>query len=310
MPVSSGGIPQCVEGLELQVTPPSALHGVQGWLVRQAVKGLLPLRWRWPKAELAAAGRTGRLSLELVSHCWNYSHLLECQLGSLVAAPPKDVDVTMTVYHSAGDARTVELLALTSGIELPGVRWNWRCVPPEQLFRRSIGRNHAALATDADWIWFTDCDVLFTEGCLDGLGLALQGRTDPLVYPSMERLTSLLSDDDVRGPDAPTLRDVSDTLEFVDVPVTRAKGPLQITHGDVARANGYCRDIAAYQRTESSFAKCHEDTAFRWLLGTPGVPVSVPGLARIRHRAKGRYGDAGAIRGAVRGLQERLRHPG
>ncbi len=296
--------------LDVAVASPSALHGVQGWLVRQAVKGWLPLRRFWPPAERSAEGRRGRLSIELVSHCWNYSHLLECQLGSLVAAPPRDVDVTMTVYHSQEDARTVELLELVSRRDVPGVRWDWRALPREQLFRRSIGRNHAALATEADWIWFTDCDVLFTQGCLDALGAALQGRTDPLVYPSVELLTSLLTDDAVRGTEAPALRDVAQSFEFVEVPVTRAKGPLQITHGDVARANGYCRDISAYQRAEPAFAKCHEDTAFRWLLGTQGVGVPVPGLARIRHLAKGRYGEAGAIRRTVRRLQERLRHPG
>ena len=295
--------------LQLDVAPPSSLHAVQGWLVRQAVKGWLPLRSFWPATALEAAPRTGRLSIELVSHCWGYSHLLECQLGSLVAAPPASVDVTMTVYHSAEDRRTVDLLALTAEQRVPGVRWNWRNVPPEQLFRRSIGRNHAALATEADWIWFTDCDVLFTRGCLDGLADALQGRTDPLVYPSAELLTALLPEEAVRGGEAPALRDVADELDFVEVPVTRAKGPLQITHGDVARANGYCREIAAFQRPEESFAKCHEDTAFRWLLGTPGTPIEVPGLARIRHLAKGRYGEAGALRRAVRRLQERLRHP-
>jgi len=296
--------------LDLAVAAPSALHGVQGWLVRQAVKGWLPLRGFWPPAALRAAGREGRLSIELVSHCWNYSHLLECQLGSLVAAPPRSVDVTMTVYHSAEDRRTVDLLGLAGEQRVPGVTWNWRSLPREQLFRRSIGRNHAALVTGADWIWFTDCDVLFTEGALDGLGVALQGRTEPLVYPAVEHLTALLTDEAVRGEEAPALRDASAAFDFVEVPVTRAKGPLQITHGDVARANGYCRDISAYQRPETSFAKCHEDTAFRWLLGTPGVAIDVPGVARIRHRAKGRYGDAGALRGTVRRLQERVRHPG
>lgn len=296
--------------LDLAVAAPSVLHGVQGWLVRQAVKGWLPLRGFWPPAALSAAGREGRLSIELVSHCWNYSHLLEYQLGSLVAAPPRSVDVTMTVYHSPEDGRTVELLGLAGEHRVPGVTWNWRGLPREQLFRRSIGRNHAALATEADWIWFTDCDVLFTEGALDGLGVALQGRTEPLVFPAVERLTPLLTDDAVRGEEPPALRDGSSSFEFVEVPVTRAKGPLQITHGDVARANGYCRDISAYQRPVSSFAKCHEDTAFRWLLGTAGSPIDVPGVARVRHLAKGRYGDAGALRGAVRRLQERIRHPG
>ena len=163
----------------LAVAPPSALHGVQGWLVRQAVKGLLPLRGCWPAVDVRPEPRTGRLSIELVSHCWGYSHLLECQLGSLLANPPADVDLTMTVYFSAEDARTLELLELAAEREAPGLRWCFRELPKGQLFRRSIGRNDAALRTAADWIWFTDCDVLFGPGCLDSLGS--QGLPDDSV---------------------------------------------------------------------------------------------------------------------------------
>lgn len=298
---------------DLKVAAPSRLNGLQGWLVRQAVKGLLPLRGAWPAVAVQPAGRTGRLSLELVSHCWNYSHLLECQLGSLAAHPPANVDVTMTVYFSREDERTSRLLERAADQVVPGVTWQWRALPKEQLFRRSIGRNDAALRTAADWIWFTDCDVLFTEGCLDGLAAALQGRVDRLVYPSEESLTPLLPDEAVFGSREPALRDAASAFDFVAVPVTRAKGPLQITHGDIARAAGYCQEISAYQRPEPSFAKCHEDTAFRWLLGTQGVPVDVAGVARIRHRSKGRYGGTsarGALRGWVRRVQEALRHPG
>ena len=297
----------------LRVATPSSLHRLQGWLVRQAVKGLLPLRGAWPAVDVEPAPRTGRLSLELVSHCWNYSHLLECQLGSLVAHPPREVDVQMTVYFSREDARTTRLLERTAERQVPGVRWRWRELPKGQLFRRSIGRNDAALRTTADWVWFTDCDVLFTEGCLDGLAASLQGRTDRLVHPATEWLTPLLPDEAIQGGSEPELRDVTDGLELAEVPVTRAKGPLQITHGDVARAAGYCRDVSAYQRAEPRFAKCHEDTAFRWLLGTPGVPVEVHGVTRIRHRSKGRYASdsaAGWIRGWVRRAQDAVRHPG
>ena len=117
----------------------------------------------------------------------------------------------------------------------------------------------------------------------------------------------------IQGASEPALRDLAGSLELVEVPVTRAKGPLQITHGDVARANGYCRDMAVYQRPELAFAKCHEDTAFRWLLGTAGAPLTVPGVARIRHESKGRYAGGGvsqAVRKAVRRVQEWVRHPG
>lgn len=295
---------------DLRPAPPSAWHGLQGWLVRQAVNGLLPLRRLWPAADVRPAPKTGRLSLEIVSHCWRYSHLLEYQLGSLIAHPPCEVDVVLTVYFSREDERTLRLLELASRTRVPGVRWNWRALPKEQLFRRSIGRNHAALATTADWIWFTDCDVVFGEGCLDALARALQGRVDPLVFPCQENLTTLLDDETVAGGAEPALRTPSGAIAFATTPVAKAKGPLQITHGDVARAMGYCRHIAAYQREEPSFRKCYEDTAFRWLLGTHGVPVDAPGVSRIRHLTKGRYSGPAAqtaVRRLLRRLQDRLR---
>ena len=295
------------------VREPSAWHGLQSELVRRAAGGLLHLRSLWPAMDVVPAAREGRLSVELVSHCWNYSHLLECQLGSLVAHPPTEVEVTMTVYFSREDARTGRLLEIAAAERVEGVTWSWRALPKELLFRRSIGRNHAALSTAADWIWFTDCDVLFGDGCLDGLGRALQGRRDPLVFPAVERLTSLLEDEALGGAAEPRLRQPEPGLEFVEVPVTKAKGPLQITHGDVARGMGYCRDMAVYQRPEPAFAKCREDTAFRWLLGTQGVPVEVPGVSRLRHLSKGRYtgtASGSLVRRTVRRVQDWLRHPG
>jgi len=292
---------------------PSALQGLQGWLVRQAVGGVLPLRRLWPSVGVEPGARTGRLELELVSHCWNYSHLLEFQLGSLAANPPREVDVTMTVYFCEEDVRTARLLELAGQQEIPNVTFCWRALPRELLFRRSIGRNHAALNTTADWIWFTDCDVLFGPGCLDSLGRSLQGRNDRLVFPAVERLTTLLADEALEGEGQPQLREPPAEISFVEVPVTKAKGPLQITHGDVARDVGYCRDLAVYQRPESAFAKCREDTAFRWLLGTQGVPVEVEGLSRIRHLSKGRYSGSAtgsSLRSSVRRVQDWFRHPG
>jgi len=80
-----------------------------------------------------------------------------------------------------------------------------------------------------------------------------------------------------------------DTSSFTTRKIAKATGPLQIAHGDVCRAVGYCRNIDLYQKPVESFAKCHEDRAFRWLLRSQGEPIDVPGVYRIRHIAKGRY---------------------
>jgi len=160
-----------------------------GLYLRVAATGVIPARWYLPSLPSLdqRAAATGDLKIEIVSHCWNYSHLLARQLSSLVLFPPTRADVTMTVFYSEEDEATVRLLKTFGTREAPGVTWNWNALPKEQLFRRSIGRNKAALQTDADWVWFTDCDLMFRDDCLDVLVEQLQGRRDVLVYPRQER---------------------------------------------------------------------------------------------------------------------------
>lgn len=258
-----------------------------------AASGLVPARWFLP--HLPSRERrtpfSGVLSIEIVSHCWQYSHFLVYQLSSLVNFPPTRATVTMTVFYAPEDQATASLLEYFGNIEVPGITWNWQPLPKEQLFRRGIGRNKAALATEADWIWFTDCDLLFREQCLDTLADALQGRRDALVYPRHERCTSLLSDTDPMlnmDLQEPRVVDIN-TDQFTLQERTRATGPLQITHGDVARACGYCDTIKIYQTPADHWCKAYEDRAFRWLLRTQGTPLDIPHVYRIRHIFKGRY---------------------
>ncbi len=260
------------------------------------------LFWKRPRVELRP--RSGRLKLEIVSHCWNYSQLLEYQLGSLVTNAPRELDVTFTAYFCREDQRTLELLRLASTHRLESLRWQWRAVAKEHLFRRAIGRNHAALTTDADWIWFTDCDLMFGAGCLDALSRALQGCVHPLVFPRHERLTKLLDESTLATQSPPRLRDAPDGLEFTTATRCKAQGPLQIAHGDWARAVGYCRDLTCYQRAEDRWRKTREDSAYRWLAGTAGEPLDVPAVSRLRHAAKGRYHGSTAHRSARLGLRK------
>ncbi|MFP4155061.1 MAG: glycosyltransferase family 2 protein [Halothiobacillaceae bacterium] len=282
---------------------------------RLAAKGVVPAHWFEPNLppENERSARTGRLRLEAVSHCWHYSHLLVYQLSSLVLFPPGECDVTMTVFYCPEDRQTGQLLDYFSSIRVPGVQWNWQQLPKEKLFRRGIGRNLAALATRADWVWFTDCDLMFRDGCLDSLVKQLQGRREALFYPEEERRTELLAEDAPLLSQArkkPSVRDI-DPSAFVCHRPSRATGPLQITHGDVCRAVGYCRSINLFQKPAPQFAKCHEDRAFRWLLRSQGIAIPVPSVYRIRHVTKGRYEQSGAAAGAfrsrIRRLQDRLR---
>ena len=243
-------------------------------------------------AEVARAKRRGRLRLEIVSHCWRYAHLLGYQLSSLVHHPTGGLDVTMTVYHSPEDEATLRVLRFFGEMALPGIAWSWRPLPRERLFRRSIGRNLAAKTTRADWIWFTDADVVFHERCLSTLADRLQGRDDLLVYPEITLGTPLLPEDHpllAQGREGPALLRIPRQAFTLRRAPNRAMGPFQITHGDVARACGYCESIALFQKPAKRFLIAYEDGTFRWLLGTPGHAIEVPDVCQIRHLAKARY---------------------
>ena len=253
----------------------------------------LPAHWfvQGPPAASERAAKTGELTLEIVTHCWQYSHLLSFQLSSLLHFPPTKLRVIFTVFYAREDEGTQALLDHFEGLNLERVQWNWCDLPRAELFRRSIGRNRAALESRADWIWFADCDLVFHESCLDVLAEALQGRTDALLFPGEEHCSPLLDSDDplltrAQGgapePSIPTER-------FTASHRTKATGAYQIVHGDVARAVGYCRDLSVYQQPSEAWMKTREDSAFRWIIGTDGIPIDVPGVYRIRHIAKGRY---------------------
>lgn len=264
-----------------------------GRFLRFAAGGWVPASWflKYVPKENERAAKTGKLHIEIVSHCWKYANFLIYQLSSLVQFPPQHAHITMTVYFCREDKHTVELLNFFAALRVPNVRWNWCELPRQALFRRAIGRNHAALNTTADWIWFTDCDLMFRESCLDELANQLQGRRDVLVYPQIERCTLLLSNEDpMLSIDWKKLRVLDvDTSKFEEFERTRATGPLQITHGDVARVCGYCAALPYYQRPSETWCKAYEDRAFRWLLRSQGTPLPIPGVYRIRHVFKGRY---------------------
>lgn len=297
---------------DLPVCRKKAFHRQRLWLMKYAVSGLVPVRNRYPRLQVRPTLKRGRLSIEIVSHCWGYSHLQEYQLSSLVLKPPRHVDIIMTVYFSREDTKTLQMLEFFSTLSLPGISWQFRALPKEYLFRRSIGRNHAALNTKADWIWFTDCDVVFSEGALDDLAKALQSARCALVFPRYQGVTGLLEDDQIRTGEesAPRVRPLPSDMIFEEELVSKATGPLQITHGDAARDLGYCRDIAVYQVPEPVWQKCQEDRAFRWMLETSGEPIDVRGISRIRHIAKGRYTGSTAssrTRTALRIMQDWIR---
>ena len=236
----------------------------------------------------------GKFTLEIVSHCWGYANLLTYQLSSFVNHPPTQLTLIVTVFYALEDTNTAATIAFFEKINIPNVSWNFHVLPKGKLFARAIGRNMAARSTRADWVWFTDCDIVFHKNCLDSLAQSLQGETGLLFFPKEERTTQMLRDSD------PMLRKNAKT-QIVDIDAeqfnlyardktrNKARGPFQIVHADVARAIGYCDKLFMFQTQARHWRKCYEDTAFRWLLGTNGESKPIEGVYHIQHVTKGRY---------------------
>ncbi|MFK8083158.1 MAG: glycosyltransferase family 2 protein [Granulosicoccus sp.] len=273
------------------------------------VGSILPLAWFAPKVPATSELQVpeGRLSLQIVSHSWQYAHLSQFQLSSLVNYPPHDIDVTYTLFHAEEDASMVELLAHFKQLDVPNVTWDFRTLPRQELFRRAIGRHRASLSSKAHWLWFADCDLIFHKTCLDSLAAALAGKQLPLVFPDHEGITELLP------AEHPMLNQSVTDSNTVDIDpalfhrneISKAKGAFQIVHGDVARSVGYCGTLKLYQQPSDVWRKTFEDTVFRRLIETEGQAVPVENLYRIRHAEKGRYAKGGAftgIRGRIRKL--------
>ena len=289
---------------------PRWCNKIETHLFRLIIKRFLPASFfRGPipkKGERQA--KMGDLNIEIVSHCWQYSNMLAYQLSSFVNYPPIKAQLTVTVFYSTDDKETVSILNYFEQKLVNNVTWNFQPLENKKLFRRGIGRNMAARATKSDWIWYTDCDIIFHENCLDSLVEKVQGSQEILYYPRQERTTEMLEESD-------QMLSKNSKPQIVDINVERfslhsrdkAKGAFQIVHGDVARAIGYCEKIRIFQTESEHWRKTYEDTAFRWLVASDGIPIDVDGVFQIRHVTKGRYTEQSSItnvRSKIRRMQE------
>ena len=279
------------------------------WLRHQVNKHfigtVLPISWFGPKPPAINSLRKADapVHLQIVSHCWQYAHMLNFQLSSLVNYPPTKLKLTYTLYYAAEDTELKKLITRHDTINVPNVTWQWIEVPKTHLFRRAIGRNQTALSTTADWVWFSDCDLIFHESCLDSLAQALSHRQARMVFPRQEFITALLeASHPMLTQDIESTIDIDPSL-FDTNAIHKAKGAFQIVHGDVLRTCGYCRDIKLYQYPMQHWSKTYEDSMFRRLIDSEGEPVDVKGLYRIRHSEKGRYVKGSKVSRLRRGIR-------
>ncbi|WP_417436370.1 glycosyltransferase [Idiomarina abyssalis] len=271
----------------------SWLQQSKEFILRFAVSSPVPASWLYdvPESTEIEDLTSTPEHIEIVSHCWNYSHLFVYQLKSLLDNAPEDFKVTLTGFYCPEDKNTVALIKEYESKQVDNIEWNFIALNKGDLLRRGIGRNKAAKETKADWIWFTDCDLLFGENTFPSLKQTLRKESCILAFPEQVSRTSLLSEEhDVlcNGKET-SVEECLQQADFTTHTFSKASGPVQIVHGDTARRYGYCEQIDCYQQPKDRWVKTYEDRAFRWLLGTHGKPLNIDDVSIIRHVEKGRY---------------------
>jgi len=232
------------------------------------------------------------MHIEIVTHCYQYPTLLRYQLSSLVLFPPAEIDITATVLYTLADSRTSSVLDWFQNQKMPRVRWNWQELPLQKVCKRSIGRNMAALASEADWVWFTDADHWFTTDCWATFGKVPEVNA-PLLFPKVvhKHRTHLLGDRCIERAASSDGLVAADPAEFEPITMNRAIGGIQIVRGDICRSVGYLRDSEQAQQPvkDGIWLSTREDWVFRRRLGSRGKAIDLPGVYRIRHSRAGRH---------------------
>jgi hypothetical protein len=234
-------------------------------------------------------------TVEIVSHCYSvklphYSACLTYQLSGFLLHPPKSCRVLPTICTTFDDERTLRVLNFFRD----KMCLRTILMKPEEIGRRSIGRNQAARGSDADLVWFADVDQVFHGECLDDLiGMewpSQDGRRASMVFPRQIKISRdhATGDAATRGVlGEPAVVDI-DPSEFVDKTYNVAIGGVQIVQGDDARQYGYLNRDARYQQPRTDglpFKEFKDDLQFRKVCNRRGpiVGIELPGLYRIRH---------------------------
>ena len=234
------------------------------------------------------------MSIQIATHVYakalpQFSIFLRAQLTSLLKSQFDDF-TGITVFYTHDDQRVVDVLdyfdPLFDGLLVR------RPMSEPYLFRRSIGRNMAALNCSADLLWCTDVDHVFGPHCLKDLQTqwdALEEKPS-LIYASDVQIQAAHSQGDQFVSKHLTTRGLLgiEDLEFVQKKYLQPVGGVHILNGDFARRHGYLRDISKWQRPEidqKPFRCFRDDRAFVKYCRTNGSTkrIQVPGIFRLRH---------------------------
>lgn len=226
--------------------------------------------------------------IEIISHCFGpkYASLLNYHLSSLVLNETRKTTVVATIIYIAGDHTTEIILEYFKKIDRPWIRWNFIPMTAQMVYQRPIGRNITARLTNADIVWFADCDHMFGDNCLDTL-YPFPG--DGIYYPNtllacgrrytIHAINTIIKCEMV----TPNILDI-DKTQFTPISIKRAIGGLQIVSGDIARKYGYLPDDEKWQHPLKKYSRDDGSAFWRDQLITSGVThekFTLPNLYRF-----------------------------
>ena len=102
------------------------------------------------------------MKLEVAIHCHNYQHRLSWMLSSILQQQGDKPDIVVSISYlpKSGDPNTEEVIKFfrEKGLNIIAVE-----LEDGQQQNRAIPRNIRAKETEADWILFADCDMVYDK---------------------------------------------------------------------------------------------------------------------------------------------------
>jgi len=229
---------------------------------------------------------------KIITHCYAsqlpfFATCLKFQLQS-ISVTGVDNDVEVNVCFNRDDIDTVKVLRWYETNKVRRHKLVTFEFPVEELGRRSIGRNKAALWSKADIVWFTDVDYCFCDGIFNKLESFQWPEGASMVFPG----TIMIHKNHAMGDELLKIHKNNDIVplivpdDFTESVLNRAIGGVQIVQGDFAYEHGYLKDEEKWQRpTVKPFGDFRDDIAYRKFCLKYGTieKVELPGIYRIRH---------------------------
>lgn len=232
------------------------------------------------------------MKIELISHCYavdlpQYARHLVYQLSSLHLYPPDGHEVSAVICTSKDDYETLAVVEWFQ--ENPKLDVEAMVLEKSELARRAIGRNRAALLTEADFVWFADCDQAYRDNVLGKVCDMEWADGVVMYYPTVIHIHK-----DHRTGDeyAQQVTDIGlydiNKADFIPKRYRKAVGGVQIVKGEFAREHGYLNHSDKWQRPADRrpFSKnCFDDVVYRKWANKLGEirGTDLEGMYRLRH---------------------------